>query len=69
MIGATFMQPHLSPPLLDGLVVLYNGEILPQLDHINLEGILVPRTVKHAVEQAILRTTKEARTSNQDETV
>lgn len=69
MIGATFMQPHLSPPLLDGLVVLYNGEILPQLDHINLEGILVPRTVEHAVQRAILRTTKEACTSNEDETV
>ena len=29
MLTATFLQPHLRPPLLDGLVLLYNGKILP----------------------------------------
>jgi len=53
LLAATFLQPHLDPPLLDGLVLLYNGKILPELDHINLAGILTPRTVQHAAERAI----------------
>jgi len=53
MIGATFMQPHLNPPLLDGLVFLYNGEMLPELDHINVEGILIPRLVRRITKRAI----------------
>ena len=60
MLAATFMQPHLTPPLLDGLVLLYNGEILPELDHINLSGILVPRAIKHIVRRAIQRGEREA---------
>jgi len=53
MIGATFMQPHLNPPLLDGLVFLYNGEMLPELDHINVEGILIPRLVRRVTKRAV----------------
>lgn len=53
LLTATFLQPHLDPPLLDGLVLLYNGEILPELDHINLAGILTPRVVYHIAERAI----------------
>ena len=53
MIGATFMQPHLNPPLLDGLVFLYNGKMLPELDHINVEGILIPRLVQRVTKRAI----------------
>jgi len=53
MIGATFMQPHLNPPLVDGLVFLYNGEMLPELDHINVEGILIPRLVQRVTKRAI----------------
>jgi hypothetical protein len=53
MIAATFMQPHLSPPLVDGLVLLYNGKILPELDHINIKGILTPRLVQHIAKRAI----------------
>ena len=60
MLAATFMQPHLSPPLLDGLVLLYNGEILPELDHINLSGILIPRAIKHIVRRAIQSGEREA---------
>jgi hypothetical protein len=60
MLAATFMQPHLNPPLLDGLVLLYNGEILPELDHINLSGILIPRSIKHVVRRAIHRGEREA---------
>ena len=53
MLAATFMQPHLEPPLLDGLVILYNGKLLPELDHINLSGILTPRLVRFVVKRAI----------------
>ena len=60
MLVATLMQPHLSPPLLDGLILLYNGEILPELDHINLSGILVPRSIQHIAKRAIHRVEREA---------
>ena len=59
MLAGTFMQPHLEPPLLDGLVILYNSEILPELDHINLSGILIPRLVRYAVQRAIQSTFRE----------
>ena len=53
MLAATFMQPHLSPPLVDGLVLLYNGKILPELDHISLTGILTPRSAQRVAKRAI----------------
>jgi hypothetical protein len=53
ILAATFLQPHLDPPLIDGLVLLYNGEILPELDHINLRGILTPRLVQYVTKRAI----------------
>ncbi|MBW1690206.1 MAG: hypothetical protein JRI71_04950 [Deltaproteobacteria bacterium] len=53
ILAATFLQPHLDPPLIDGLVLLYNGELLPELDHINLRGILTPRLVQHVTKRAI----------------
>ena len=60
MLAATFMQPHLSPPLVDGLVLLYNGKILPELDHISLTGILTPRSVQHVAKRAIHGTKSES---------
>ena len=53
ILAATFMQPHLDPPLIDGLVLLYNGTLLPELDHINLRGILIPRIAQHVAKRAI----------------
>ena len=53
ILGATLMQPHLEQPLVDGLMLLYNGESLPELDHINLSGILTPRLVKYVAMRAI----------------
>jgi hypothetical protein len=53
MLGATLMQPHLVPPLMDGLVFLYNGEMLPELDHSNVEGILISRLVQGVAKRAI----------------
>lgn len=41
MICATLLQPQMDPPLLDGLIFLYNGAVLPSLDHVNLSGILI----------------------------
>jgi len=37
----------------DGLVFLYNGEMLPELDHINVEGILIPRLVQRVTKRAV----------------
>jgi hypothetical protein len=56
MLGATFMQPHLEPPLTDGLMLLYNGEPLSELDHINLSGILTPRLFRFVTKRAIYGT-------------
>jgi hypothetical protein len=56
MLGATFIQPQLDSPLLDGLIILYNGKPLPELDHINLSGILTPRLFKYVAKRAISRT-------------
>ena len=66
MLGATFIQPHLEPPLLDGLVIFYNGKTLPELDHINLSGILTPRLVRYVAKRAIRSTKLEAANSNQE---
>lgn len=59
MLGATFTQPHLDPPLLDGLILLYNGKALQELDHINLSGILTPRLVRYVAKRAINNTRME----------
>jgi hypothetical protein len=66
MLVATFMQPHLNPPLVDGLVLLYNGKILPELDHLSLTGILTPRSAQHFAIQAIHGARRKAVTSDQD---
>ena len=66
MLAATFIQPHLSPPLVDGLVLLYNGKILPELDHISLTGILIPSAVQHVAKRAIHGPKRKAVISNQD---
>lgn len=64
MLTATFMQPHLDPPLLDGLVILYNGKLLAKLDHINLTGLLTPRLVEYVAKRAILSMERKAANSN-----
>jgi hypothetical protein len=66
MLAGTLMQPHLSPPLLDGLVLLYNDKILPELDHINLMGILTPRSVQHVAKRAIQGARRKAVISDHD---
>ncbi|UCF72087.1 MAG: hypothetical protein JSW35_07755 [Deltaproteobacteria bacterium] len=66
MLAATFLQPHLSPPLLDGLILLYNGKILPELDHISLTGILIPKSAQHVAQRAIHGTRRKAIISHED---
>lgn len=56
ILGCTFIQPHLEHPLLDGFILLYNGKILPELDHIDLSGILTPRLFRYIARRAIYRT-------------
>ncbi|MBN2060858.1 MAG: hypothetical protein JW882_10650 [Deltaproteobacteria bacterium] len=59
MLSATFTQPHLAVPLVDGLILLYNGKVLPEMDHINLSGILTPGTLRNAAVRAIQNTRTE----------
>lgn len=49
MLTATFLQPHLDPPLVDGLILLYNGNEFPQTDHANLRGIVAAESIKPVV--------------------
>ncbi len=49
MLAANFTQPHLPTPLLDGLIILYNGEVLNPMDHINLDRIITPGEIRQAV--------------------
>lgn len=55
LLAATLMQPHLDPPLADGLVVLYNGEAFPELDHIRFRGIVSAESIRPVVLQALQR--------------
>jgi hypothetical protein len=67
MITATFLQPQVNPPFLDGLVLLYNGDMLPELDHINLTGILTPRLARQVAERAIHRAKRKAVVTHDDQ--
>ena len=53
LLAATLMQPQLSPPLADGLVVLYNGKAFPELDHIRFRGIVSAESIRPVVIRAI----------------
>ena len=60
MLTATFLQPHLDPPLADGLILLYNGEEFPVFDHINLRGILTPEVIRPVVNNVLYRNRRQA---------
>jgi hypothetical protein len=49
MLAANFTQPQLVIPILDGLVVLYNGRVLEEMDHIRLDRIIVPGDIRQVV--------------------
>ncbi|MFO7965659.1 MAG: hypothetical protein R6U50_17165 [Desulfobacterales bacterium] len=46
MIAANFLQAQSDPPLLDGLILNYNGNAFPQMDHIDFTGIVTPASVR-----------------------
>ena len=58
LLVASLTQPQLSPPLLDGLVLLRNGQSIAEMDHINLSGILVPRLARTAAVLAVQAATE-----------
>jgi len=55
MLTATFLQPHLDPPLVDGLILLYNGGEFPQTDHANFRGIVATESIKPVVMKILQR--------------
>jgi len=55
MVSATFLQPQRDPPLVDGLILLYNGEEFPETDHINLRGIVAAQTIRPVVTKILYR--------------
>jgi hypothetical protein len=55
MLAATFLQPQLDPPLVDGLILLYNGKEFPETDHVNLRGIVTPQAIRPVVTKTLYR--------------
>jgi hypothetical protein len=64
MLNAMFMQTHLEPPLLDGLIIQYNGNLPGQFNHINLSGLLIPRLFEYAAKRAIHNMERKIVSSN-----
>jgi hypothetical protein len=55
-LGTNLLQPNIEHhPLVDGVIILYNGIPMQPLDHINLSGILVPQFFEDAGYRAKLR--------------
>ena len=46
ILGTNIIQPHLTSSFLDGVIILYNGKPLEPLDHINLNGMLIPKNFR-----------------------
>ena len=59
VLGTNLLQPSLfSQSLVDGVIILYNGSPLESMDHINLNGILVPRFFESEAFHAKIRDKK-----------
>ena len=61
MLTATFLQPQRDPPLADGLILLYNGEEFPEIDHVNFRGIATPETIRPLVTKVLYRYRPDSR--------
>ena len=55
MLTATLLQPQMTPPLVDGLILLYNGDEFPEIDHVNFRGIVTPDAARAVVTKALSR--------------
>jgi hypothetical protein len=53
VLVANLVQPQMNPALLDGAIVLYNGELISEMDHIDLSGILTPGMISGEVYAAM----------------
>jgi hypothetical protein len=53
MIAATFLQPQNNLPLLDGMILLYNGKAFPEMVHIDFTGLVTPKSIRHIVLQVL----------------
>lgn len=51
LLVSNLLQPQLEIPLLDGIIFLYNGEELKNMDHINLEGLISEREIDSIVKK------------------
>jgi len=55
-LGTNLLQPNIeNHPLVDGVIILYNGIPMQALDHINLSGVMVPRFFEDAAFHAKIR--------------
>lgn len=61
MLAVNILQPQyaFNVPLLDGAIILYNGSPVTELDHIDIDGILVPKTFQMNASGAINRSRKK----------
>jgi hypothetical protein len=58
ILGTNLLQPQSNPAFLDGIIILYNGSPLIGLDHINIEGILIPQSFYMDAMKAIKQSLK-----------
>jgi hypothetical protein len=55
VLQANFLQPQLHTPFLEGVVFLYNGELLSEMAHLDLSGIQTPESVDPRVRLLLRR--------------
>jgi hypothetical protein len=53
LISSTLIQPQLDDPLLEGLIITYNNEVLFEMDHVDFDRIIPPAESERAAINAI----------------
>ncbi len=58
VILSNLVQPQLYDPILDGLILSYNGDAFEDMDHVNFNKIITESDIFHLVKQAISKSKK-----------
>ncbi|MFW6254211.1 MAG: hypothetical protein ACOC41_04710 [Chitinivibrionales bacterium] len=54
-LTASFLQPQMSPPLLDAVAFTIDGRFFPEMSHIDLSGIQVVRNLSPRMHRELLQ--------------
>lgn len=55
VLTASFLQPQMQDPLLDGVVFTVNGKFVPELSHLDLSGIQVAKLLHPRIQRMTAR--------------